>query len=49
MRAQLDPGTRRRVVQTDTVFNGLGVRAVAIRGDGAVFFASDDSIGVVEH
>jgi len=49
VRAQLDPGTRRRVVQTDTVFNGLGVRAVAIRGDGAVFFASDDSIGVVEH
>jgi hypothetical protein len=48
VRAQLDPGVARRVMQTETLFNGIGVRAVAVRGDRAVFFATDDRIGIVE-
>jgi hypothetical protein len=36
------------VARTDDLVSGLPVRAVAVRPDGEVFFATDDALGLVE-
>jgi hypothetical protein len=47
-RATLDRTAAGRIAGAEDLFSGLPVRAVAARGDGVVFFATDDALGVVE-
>ncbi len=47
MRATLDADVAGRIARADDVLSGMPVRALAARGDGTLFFATDDAVGTL--
>lgn len=47
VRATLDAGVAGRIARAEDLFSSVPVRALAVRSDGAVFFATADAIGMV--